>query len=544
MTKKAMKRIALYARASTQDQIRPGDDGTVPTQLSRLRATAETKWPGCEVVEFRDEARSGGSVDRPALQRMLGEVEEQTLDAVLVTRLDRMSRNVRNFLDLDDNFTSRGVELVSLHENFDTTTSQGRMMRTVFLALAQMEREQAGERAIAHMAERARKGLPNGGPPVLGFDKVNGRLVPKEDELALVKEIEAKYIETHSASAVAQWLDERGLRQKTYYSERRKGHRGGGRFTPAVVRRILTNPVYLGMIVYRGEQLQGAHDAVRPQETHARIQAIMERNRVKKVGKPVRQHEFLLTGLVTCSCGFRLTSSAGTSKSGTRHFYYRCGGFTKRAKHECEVRQVRAEQLEDAVVQLVYALGECPQLVAKSADQANKLLSERVKPIERSLSRLRRERAQCKRDRNLLLSRLIELKLEDSSTARARLADLEQIDADLKAAEQDAALELSMARRAAADTEVLLMNLASFKIGFEHLSPGQRKAVLALIVRDIRVSPGEVVVELFQGSELRLPSPLGDGAPQKQNTPVVLTGVFADRSVWLRQQDSNLRQVG
>jgi site-specific DNA recombinase len=209
----ARPRVIGYVRVSTEEQTRNGV--SLDAQESKIRAYAEAK--DLDPVEIiRDEGLSGKDLNRPGIQRVLSICQDHQVEAVIVTKLDRLTRRTRHLLQLvEDVFLAQHIELHSVSESLDTSTPHGRFVLTLFGGLAQMERELVGERTRAALAHKRSQGLPTSHPP-LGF-RANGkkhRLIPVPEELAIVREILVLWRRGHSYRAIARRLNQDGARTK------------------------------------------------------------------------------------------------------------------------------------------------------------------------------------------------------------------------------------------------------------------------------------------------------------------------------------------
>ncbi len=497
-------RVALYTRVSTDMQAHR-DEGSLDTQEGRLRAYLDSRPGHHEVVQvFREEGASGKSLDRPELQRMLHAVRRGQVDLVLVTRLDRLSRSLLDFFELHRAFEERSVQFVSLNETFDTSSPVGRAMLKLVLVFAELEREQTADRTRVAMKARAARGLWNGGHPPLGYDSESkGHLTVNQREAELVRLIFDKYVEMRSTVKVTRWLNDQGHRRKRYHS-RRKGDTGDKLFTVAVVRGMLKNRLYLGEINHKGEVYEGQHDAVLQPEVFERTQAIMAGNSKNRRGPPLRsKHDYPLSGLLTCACGYSLTTSAGTGRKGKVYHYYRCVGLQKKGRHDCDVRQVRAETIEPAVFSVIREAGRDPELLAAAVEEANRLAREQVDPLQRRVESLRAELSQVEEEGRRVLGQVLNAGVSDSDFARSLLREIEVRRNGLRTALAREEGELAMKQTEQLDMELVLQALRGFDAAFEHLTAAEKREFLALMIHDVQVHTDHVDVLLYDGRQAR-----------------------------------------
>lgn len=259
---KIVKKCGLYVRVSTDLQAMV-KDGSLDTQVDTLKkfvelkkATSGESWDVTEV--YREEGKNGKNTDRPEYQRMLSDIQSGRITMLLCVKIDRVSRSLMDFYHLHELLERHEVGFISLHENWDTSSPMGRFGLKLTLAVAELEREQTGERVSEKIAWRAGEGLWNGGR-VLGYDldpNEKGVLRANETEAAVVRFLFARYLETQSMYETARLANADGYRGKSFQSRRGVLHEGKP-FTKTDVDRILRNPVYIGKIRQKGQLFAG-----------------------------------------------------------------------------------------------------------------------------------------------------------------------------------------------------------------------------------------------------------------------------------------------
>lgn len=254
------RKCALYVRVSTSNQAEEGE--SLDEQIQKLRGYCSYKnWNDHAV--YREEGFSGKDLKRPAFQRMMADIQRGKINTVIVKKIDRLSRSIIDFENVYKLFDDKGIDLISIQENFDTSTAIGRSVIRIVLIFAQLEREQTSERTIDVMAYRAKQGLFNGGYPRLGYDidYENKSLVPNESEIPIVNEIFATYIRLGSLSETAKELNNKGYRLKSWTTSAGR-KRVGEKFQKNNVSRILNDPVYIGKVKYKNNIYDGQHKAI------------------------------------------------------------------------------------------------------------------------------------------------------------------------------------------------------------------------------------------------------------------------------------------
>ena len=255
-------RCAVYTRKSTEyglEQEFNSLDNQREAGEAFVKSQAHEGWRLCP-EPYDDGGLSGGTLERPALKRLLAEVEAGRVDVVVVYKVDRLTRSLADFAKLVELFDRHGASFVSVTQAFNTTTSMGRLTLNVLLSFAQFEREVTGERIRDKIAASRRKGLRTGGPVPLGYRVENKKLVPDPVEAETVRMIFARYLGLGSLTALIAELDRTGTVTKV--SPRRDGSvRGGIRFGKGGLAALLKNRCYVGEVVHKGRHFPGEHRA-------------------------------------------------------------------------------------------------------------------------------------------------------------------------------------------------------------------------------------------------------------------------------------------
>jgi site-specific DNA recombinase len=268
-----MIRCAIYTRKSTEDGL-DQEFNSLDAQREACAAYITSQrhegWllaPGL----YDDGGFSGGSMDRPALKRLLAEVEAGKVDVIVVYKVDRLTRSLADFAKIVEILDAKGASFVSITQAFNTTTSMGRLTLNVLLSFAQFEREVTGERIRDKIAASKKKGMWMGGPVPLGYDVCERRLVVNEAEAELVRHIMRRYIALPSVKELIVELAAEGHRTKV--QQRVSGpHKGGCPFRRGTLYHLLSNRIYRGAIVHKGTAHPGEHEAIVPQRLWEAVQ--------------------------------------------------------------------------------------------------------------------------------------------------------------------------------------------------------------------------------------------------------------------------------
>lgn len=315
-------RCAVYTRKSTEDGLEQ-EFNSLDAQREACEAyVASQRHEGWILVPTRydDGGFSGGNIDRPGLKSLLTDVEAGLVDVIVVYKVDRLTRSLAEFAKIVERLDVRGTSFVSVRQAFNTTTSMGRLTLNVLLSFAQFEREVTGERIRDKIAASKKKGLWMGGPVPLGYQVVERKLVVVPEEAERVRHIMRRYIESSSANALVEHLEQDGVRTKIQH--RVSGpHRGGIPFRRGSLFYLLKNPVYRGKIMHRGTVHEGEHMPIVDEELWDAVQAQLQvKAPPRKRPKNDRQNA-LLVGLL-CDPHGRQIVPTYTTKGTRRYSYY------------------------------------------------------------------------------------------------------------------------------------------------------------------------------------------------------------------------------
>ena len=347
-------RCAIYTRKSTEEGLER-DFNTLQAQREASEAYIQSqRQGGWQAIEERydDGGFSGGSLERPALQRLMAAIDARLVDCVVVYKVDRLSRSLLDFARLMERFDRKGVSFVSVTQDFNTTTSLGRLTLNILLSFAQFEREIISERTRDKLSAARRKGKWIGGWPVLGYDvdARGGRLVVNPKEAKQVREMYELAAEAGSLEAALRMLQARGMHTKSWKS--RAGKRHAARpFSRMTLRLLLSNVVYTGSVNHKGTVYSGEHERIVEQGLWERVNAKLAELSIHQRGRTHRRQEAPLNGLLCCEpCGAPMTQSY-TTKAGRRYRYYGCLAATAKSGKSCSQGPVAAVDIEASIRQ-------------------------------------------------------------------------------------------------------------------------------------------------------------------------------------------------
>jgi DNA invertase Pin-like site-specific DNA recombinase len=373
-------RCAVYTRVSTDERL-DQEFNSLDAQREAGQAYIDSqKHEGWLKVPDRydDGGFSGGSLQRPALQRLLRDVEAGRIDVIVVYKVDRLSRSLTDFARIVELFERHGVSFVSVTQAFNTTSSMGRLTLNILLSFAQFEREVIGERIRDKFAASRARGMWMGGLPPLGYDVRERKLVVNEAEAELVRTIFSRFVRLGSATELARELRRQGHTTKSWVTQDGR-QRTGKLLDKGALYKILRNRVYLGEEVHKGGSHPGEHQAIVDTETWEKVHAILEGNARHRGNLTRAQTPALLRGLVFAPGGRAMTPSH-TRKAGKLYRYYVATDAIRGSSEDCPVRSVPAAEIEDAVAAQVRHLLQTPEVIARgwaAARQEEPRLPER-----------------------------------------------------------------------------------------------------------------------------------------------------------------------
>ena len=346
-------RCAIYTRKSTEEGLEM-EFNSLDAQREACEAyiTSQKSEGWVELADrYEDGGFSGGTLERPALKRLLADIEDGHVDVVVVYKIDRLSRSLMDFAKLVEVFDRRNVTFVSVTQSFNTTTSMGRLTLNVLLSFAQFEREVIGERIRDKFAASRKKGMWMGGFVPLGYRVENRKLVINEPEAATVRMIFERFVEVGSATALARALAAEGVTT-----------RRGRPVDKGFLYKLLNNRVYVGEAVHKGTAYPGEHDAIVGRVLWDRVHGILCESPRVRAGRTRASTPALLKGLIFGPTGCAMTPTH-TRRGEKLYRYYVSQSVLKRGPEACPVGRVSAAEIEAAVVSQLRGLLRAPEIV-------------------------------------------------------------------------------------------------------------------------------------------------------------------------------------
>jgi len=317
-----LRRCAIYTRKSSEEGLEQ-DFNSLDAQRDACEAYIQSQaGEGWKLVRTRydDGGYSGGTLDRPGLTRLLEDIDAGKIDTVVVYKVDRLTRSLGDFAKIVEIFDAHEASFVSVTQQFNTTSSMGRLTLNMLLSFAQFEREVTGERIRDKIAASKRKGLWMGGNVPLGFEPEGRTLIIVEPEAKTVRALFQLYLKLGAVRRVKDEADRIGLRTKVRQGV---GQRmlGGRSLSRGHIYRLLSNPLYIGRIAHRGESFEGQHPAIIDSETWDAVQKQLAAQAPARASRASAVRPGPLRGKLFDESGVVLTPSH-TVKSGRRYRYY------------------------------------------------------------------------------------------------------------------------------------------------------------------------------------------------------------------------------
>ena len=564
--------FVIYSRKSKFT----GKGESIENQIEMCRQHIRTQY-GDKAAEnalvYEDEGFSGGTLERPKFKKMMADAKEKHFRAIVVYRLDRISRNIGDFAKLIEQLNGMEIDFISIKEQFDTSSPMGRAMMYISSVFSQLERETIAERIRDNMRELSKTGRWLGGTPPTGYTSesishiaVDGKvrkacklkIVP--EEISLVKLIQDKFLETDSLTQTEAYLLQQGIKTKQ-----------GKNFTRFAIKAILTNPVYMiadeaayeyltenkvdlfsekndfdgvhGIMAYN-RTLQrpkkatkikpmdewivsvGKHEGVIEGTAWVKIQRSLERNKSKSYRAP-RSHVALLSGLLVCgNCGsfMRPKLTARQNAKGETIYTYLCSMKERSRRHVCNIKTCNGNILDADVIEQIKALSENSSEVVKQIEQSKRVLTGNREGYQAQLDKLEAEINANEDEIRRLVSALS--KTPESSAEEYILKQIDELHDKGEGLKRRLAQwkELT-AEHALADIEfeLLAQLLASFKDTIDDMTVEQKRAAIRTFVKQV-IWDGENVHLVLFGSDYQFEfpeKPVGIGTmPANEEEPL------------------------
>lgn len=499
------KRCVIYCRVSSEEQAR-GQYSSVEAQEDRCKHAIAMKedqgWVHTTTV--KDPGFSGKDMNRPGIQDLIRRVRANEVDVVLTYRIDRVSRSILAFYDFYADLQKHGVELFSLTESFDTSTTVGRLMLNIILSFAQYERELTQERTQHKMQNHAEHGRWNGGLVPFGYEldlgapKGERKLGIKRHEADVVERIFERYRHLQNVTAVCHELADRGVLSRTRTLRQRDGSTrqiGGLPFYKTRVFDILRNPIYTGRIRYGDKVYPGQHPAIISMKEFESVQRLLDQNSRQSLVTTRDEQVHLLKGLLRCgTCHTALTpypSGKKDPKTGLPYLYYCCTASVHHNRKEpCPLPLLPARPFEATIKAFLRAVCQNSTTLAQAIKDASRDSSTTLAPLRKTQGRLVAERkALSTRITNYLdaIGRHGVKGPEIKDELQAATSRRDAIDREM----EQLMSEIATGEHQVLNLETIRENLRAFESLIDKLSVEDQKKLCQLFIRRITVWPHE-----------------------------------------------------
>lgn len=470
--------VDLYLRVSTDRQAKEGD--SLEEQETELKKF-------CSYRNFRihniliERGKSGGNTNRPEYKKLLQDIEAKKIQAVVVKKLDRLSRSLLDFEQIMTQMQAHEVEFISLRENFDTTTAMGKAMLRVALVFAQLEREQTSERLRDVFSYRASQGMYNGGLRPFGYVTINKALVPHPKEKNIVELIVHHFLELKSTTLVAKYLNDNGHRL-----------RSGNLWDKRSIQKMLQNPIYTGKVKWHDQLFQALHPPLISDKQFEDAQVIFKQGQRHIANSKT---EALLKQIVTCGdCAHPMTPSHSLNRHRNKYYYYRCTStnHAEKRKTTCRYKYVAFKVLEDKLISVLLNLADHGfSQLENRLFKHNQDIEETVRSFTSRIRDTEEELSQLKAKKDKFLDSLISSPFlaSERKTITDRITELETEEKQCKGFLSKLYFEQSQADSARIEATTFKQNLIHFAMHYPELSTTQLKVEIRALLTEIIYHP-------------------------------------------------------
>lgn len=481
------KTAAIYARVSTEEQVREGF--SIQAQLGELERYAEAN--NIEIVaRYIDEGASGKSIaGRPYMRRLLKDAQEKKFNTVMVYKIDRLARKLKDALEISDTLEQHNVKLISLNENFDTSTAFGKTAFQMLCSFAELERNTIVDRVKMGMMQRAKEGKYNGGL-VLGYDSVDKHLVINNEEALLVRKIFDYAEQDMGLKAITRRLNEMSYKTKQ-----------GKSFSTLSVKTILNNPMYIGKI--RFNQLEnwsekrrsgknpdyilvdGVHEPIISDVQWENVQRIIR----KRSYKPVRSETpFILSGIIKCpQCGAGMVAGRSKGAGGKSYRYYICGQFHNKGKAICSSHSIRADMAEQHIIDELSRIVNEPYILKKLLKKINQNRASADQSIQEERKLIQSQLSKLESNKNKIMDNMM-IDPELVQIFKPKLLEIQQEQKTLQDRLEGLNEQLSIHDTHPIDYDSLEKLLGDFHTTLTMADPDEQKSLYRLIIKEILIT--------------------------------------------------------
>ena len=491
-----MVKCYIYARVSTDEQA-SGKYGSIESQIDICKHYLQIqKEKGWELVQaYTDPGFSGKDLERPGIQNLIADIKAGKVDVIIVYKIERLVRSIKDFYKLWDIFQAHNATFVSATQQFDTSNAMGKLMLNVLLSFAQFERENTSEKTRDKMKQRARLGKWHGGwlPFGYDYDKTIKILGINRKESGVVKKIFAFINEDRKPSEIANYLNAKGVRTKSRAITRKDGtvkEVGKNRLNEDFIKKIVTNSIYKGYVCLGGEEFKGEHKAIVSKDTWEKAN---EKIRPEKTGKTEYArdtHIHLLKGFVKCGeCDVLLTPYPAGKKDrhGVPYLYYACGRVVDDGRNSlCKVRMLPAREFENVIKKCLSDLGHNKALIESAIRENAQFTKNKIKPLQNESDKTEQQLAKATTEINRLIKIMKSTDMigKDISEEYKTLLKEKTL---LETQKEKLSLDIERCKQDMLDAEMVEKTLLSFDKVINSLPLEDQKDLFQLLIREITV---------------------------------------------------------
>lgn len=342
-------KCAVYTRKSTDEGLEKEFNTLEAQREAGENYVLSQKHQGWRLIDehYDDGGFSGGNMNRPALKRLMTDIENGKVNMIVVYKIDRLTRSLTDFAKMVDIFDAHKCSFVSVTQNFNTADSMGRLTLNMLLSFAQFEREISGERIRDKVAASKKKGMWMGGATPYGYECINKRLVIKPQEAEAIKFMYDNYLKYKSPQAVAVLMEEKGYKK----------------FTRMSVTRMLKNPIYMGKIKHKNEVYNGQHEGIVSEEIFKAAQnVVVVKDRKQQACLYNRNEVGIMRGLLTCGCCHATMSPTACQGHGVKRYYYTSLAAKRYGYHKCTNGAIPLAAMDECMIKIVSQLFQDPKV--------------------------------------------------------------------------------------------------------------------------------------------------------------------------------------
>ncbi len=477
-TTKEVRKVAIYCRVSTDQQDRE-EGGSLDTQEKRCREYC--RFENYDIMEVYKDVASGGTMDRPSLRKLFEDAQSGKFQLIVVTKVDRFSRSILDFLNTNETLIKLGVEFYPVDQGiFGTKGPEGELMRNILLAFAQFEREMTRKRTTEGMRAKISRGEWRGGPTPYGYNSKGGRLEIDENEAVIVRRMFSDYLSGRSSYEITDALNKEGLTSKK-----------GNRWSAQGVLRILQNPAYIGK--FRDPEdaksfVQGIHQPIIDEETFSKVESVAEVTRVNHYFNKTLPNEALFASILRCEhCNSAMTPYRAY-KNDKAHSYYRCQNAMKRSSSACPLKQVSSVDIEAIGVALLRLLALDSSLLKAVLERVSGNRDDEMKTLRQNRDQISRRITEERRKADNLMKVLENPKatdVQDNILDRIRSANdtIRDMESELAALDRTS----QSLKQPVASLPDLEETYRYFWSVWLDMPPEDRRKAIRLIVKEVRL---------------------------------------------------------